>query len=171
MTATVAAQTECLTTTGEVRSRIGHDSTGSPAEELWQPVYELCAPFDVELAECLAKVVFDRVRADEQLSGDLSVGATFRREASDVRLLRSELVSGVPGASPGVPTRRLQLAVCALGERLHAEVVEHLVSDPQLLASVRVTTLTSEPLAVKEMRARASSGRSRVRPSRSIASR
>jgi len=117
-------------------------------------VHELCAPFDVELAECLAKVVVDRVRADEQLSGDLSVGATFRREASDVRLLRSELVSRIRAPPPGMLTRRLQLAVCALGERLHAEVVGHFVSDPELLASVRATTLTSEPLAVKEMRAR-----------------
>src|SRR6476620_3075213 len=117
-------------------------------------MHELCAPFDVELAERLAKVVVDSVRADKQLSGDLSVGATFRREASDVRLLRSELVSRIRGPPPGMLTRRLQLAVCALGERLHAEVVEHFASDPQLPASARVTTLTSEPLAVKEMRAR-----------------
>jgi hypothetical protein len=128
-------------------------STDSLAARLSQPVHELCAPLDVELAECLAKVVVDRVRADEQLSGDLSVGATFRREASYLRLLRSELVSRIRGPSPGTLTRRLQLAVCAPGERFHAEVVEHLVSDPQLPASVRVTTLTSEPLAVKKTRA------------------
>src|SRR5690349_961417 len=110
------------------RSRGGQ--VNSLAAGLSQPVHELCAPFDVELAECLAKVVVDRVRADEQLSGDLSVGATFRREASDVRLLRSELVSRIRAPPPGMLTRRLQLAVCALGERLHAEVVEHFVSDP-----------------------------------------
>src|SRR5690242_17070028 len=105
-------------------------STDSRAAGLSQPVHELCAPFDVELAECLAKVVVDGVRADKELSGDLSVGATFRCEASDLRLLRSELASRVRGASPGMLTRRLQLAMCALGERLHAEVVEHLESDP-----------------------------------------
>src|SRR4029077_1798212 len=96
----------------------------------------------------------DRVRADKQLSGDLSVGATFRRKSCDLRLLRSELVSRIRGPPPGTLPRRLQLAMCALGERVHAEVVEHLVSDPQLPASVRVTTLTSEPLAVKKTRAR-----------------
>src|SRR5690349_24495130 len=81
-------------------------STDSLAAGLSQPVHELCAPFDVELAKCLAKVVVNRVRADEQLSGDLSVGATFRREASDLRLLRSELVSRVRGPPPGMLTRR-----------------------------------------------------------------
>src|SRR6476620_6320849 len=116
-------------------------------------MHELCAPFDVELAERLAKVVVDRVRANKQLSGDLAVGATFRREASDLHLLRSELVSRIWAPPPGTLTRRLQLAMCALGERVHAEVVEHLVSDPHLAASVRVTTLTSEPLAVKKTRA------------------
>src|SRR6476646_1665630 len=126
---------------GQVNSE--RRSTDSLAAGLSQPVHELCAPFDVELAECLAKVVVDRVRADKQLSGDLSVGATFRREASDVRLLRGELGSRIWGPPPGTLTRRLQLAMCALGERLHAEVVEHLVSDPQLVASVRVTTVTS----------------------------
>ena len=63
-------------------------------------MHELCAPFDVELAECLAKVVVDRVRADKKLSGDLSVGATFRREPSDLPLLRSELVSRIRRPSP-----------------------------------------------------------------------
>src|SRR6476661_5668788 len=98
---------------------------------LSQPVHELCAPFDVELAECLAKVVVDRVRADKQLSGDLSVGTTFRREASDLRLLGSELASRIRGRSAAMLTGRLQLAVCALSERLHAKVVEHLASNPQ----------------------------------------
>ena len=125
----------------------------SLAAALLQPVHELSAPFDVELAECLAKVVVDRVRADKELGGDLSVGATFRREARDLHLLRSELGSRIWGPPPGTLTRRLQLAMCALGERLHAEIVEHLESDPQLPASVRMTTLTSEPLAVKKTRA------------------
>src|ERR1700751_6456828 len=91
-----------------------------------QPVHELCAPFDVELAERLAKVVVDRVRADKQLSGDLSVGATFRSEASDLPLLRSELVSRIRGPPPGTLTRRPQLAMRALGESLHAAHVENL---------------------------------------------
>jgi len=76
-------KTECLIATDEVRSRISDDSTDSPAAGLSQPVHELRAPFHVELAEYLAKVVVDRVRANKQLSGDLSVGATFRREPSD----------------------------------------------------------------------------------------
>ena len=144
---------DCLFTTDGVRSESATIQRVRWRRALSQPVYELRTPFDVELAECVAKVVLDRVRADEQLSRDLSVRVSIGREASDLRLLRSELLSRVRGASPGVPARCLQLAVRALGERLHAEVVEHLVSDPQLLASVRVTTLTSEPLAVKQMRA------------------
>src|SRR5689334_22838997 len=121
------SQRVAVTCAGRIPESRSRDSL---AAGLSQPVHELCAPFDVELAECLAKVVVDRVRADKQLSGDLSVGEAFRREASDLRLLRSELVSRVRAASPRMLTRRLQLAVCALGERLHAEVGEHLVSDP-----------------------------------------
>jgi hypothetical protein len=52
--------------------------------------------------------------------------------------------------------------MCALGERVHAEVVEHLVSDPQLRASVRVTTADVEPLAVKKTRARELGTKSRT---------
>jgi hypothetical protein len=38
-------------------------------------------------------------------------------------------------------------------KRLHSKIGEHLVIDPQLVASVQATTPTSEPLAVKEVRA------------------
>src|SRR5690348_9918816 len=47
---------------------------------------------------------------------------------------------------------RLQLDPRPLGKRLHLEVGEHLVCDPQLFARVQATTLAAEPLAVKEVR-------------------
>ena len=80
--------------------------------------------------------------------------ASLRREARDLRFLRSELLDRIHGPFAGALTRRLELGPGALGKCLHAEVGEHFVSDPQLVTSVQATTLASEPLAVEEMRAR-----------------
>jgi hypothetical protein len=48
---------------------------------LEQLTRELGAGFDPELAKCLAQVVVDGARADEQLRGDFLVGGTVGREA------------------------------------------------------------------------------------------
>ena len=48
--------------------------------------------FTSSFRNALPQVVLDRARADEQLSGDLSVGVSLRGEARDLRLLRRELV-------------------------------------------------------------------------------
>src|SRR4051812_19439426 len=88
---------------------------------------------------------------------------------------------GLPG---GEPARRLdgdlarglaggqKLSRGALGELLGAHGGERVVRSAQLLARVHPPTLPARPLAVGEMRwARASHARTRVRVSRSIASR
>src|ERR1700689_2263786 len=89
------------------------------ARPLRQSMRELCACLDVEFAERLAKVVLHGARAEEQSSGDLSVGVAVRREARDLHLLRSELVSRIHASFAGTLARRVQLEPCALGERLH----------------------------------------------------
>jgi hypothetical protein len=95
-------------------------------------------------------VVFDGARADEQLSGDLSVRVSLHREARDLRFLLSELVDRVQGPFAGALTRGLELDPRALGKRLHPKAREHVVSDSQIVTSVQATTPTSEPLAVPQ---------------------
>ena|SRR5947209_20577722 len=53
---------------------------------------------DAEFAEDFSQVVFDGVRADEQLRGDLRVRFALGDEAGDLRLLGGEVVTGVGGA-------------------------------------------------------------------------
>src|SRR5580765_6632428 len=65
------------------------------------------------LAECLAQVVLDGARADEQSRRDLFVGVTFRRETSDLELLRSELAQRVDGPFAGMLACCLQFEPCA----------------------------------------------------------
>ncbi len=72
----------------------------------------------------------------------------------DLRLLRSELVEGVHGPFPGALASRLQFEPCALGERLHPEVGEELMGDPQLIPCVKAAALAAQPLPVEQMRPR-----------------
>src|SRR5207237_3137435 len=48
---------------------------------------------------------------------------------------------------------RFQLDACALAERLHAEVGEEVMRRPQLIACIKASALTSQPLAVKQVSA------------------
>src|SRR6187200_588452 len=121
---------------------------------LRQTARKLRARLDVELAERLAQVVLDRARADEELRGDLSICVSLRRKARDLQFLRGELVDRVGGPSAGPLTCRLQLDSRALGEGLHSEVREEVVSDAQLVTRVEAAALPSQPLAVEQMRAR-----------------
>jgi hypothetical protein len=75
----------------------------------------------------------------------------MRRKARDLRLLRGELVERVHGPLAGALACGLQLGPGALGERLHPEVGEEVVGDPQLLACVKASALASQPLTVEQM--------------------
>jgi hypothetical protein len=116
---------------------------------------------------------------------------TLRRCHSTVRALMNSCapISGFDRPSPGEPGNlgflgcellaRLGAALAdllpgsdqfpagALGERLHPDRGEQVVGGAQLLARVDASTLAAQPFAV----ARPSSGRTWVRPTRSIASR
>jgi hypothetical protein len=91
----------------------------------------------------------------------------------DLPLLTGEIVARLHAACADLLlTRRQQLCACAVGERLHPDRRELLKRRPQLLACVDAALLAAQPLAVEQVCAceRASAGRERVRPSRSIAS-
>src|SRR5882724_996638 len=106
------------------------------ARRLRQAAGELGARPHAELAERLAQVVLDRARADEELRGDLPVGASLRCKTRDLRLLRGQLVERLDGSPAGALAGRLELDPRALGERLHPEVGEELVGGPELPACV-----------------------------------
>src|SRR5262245_9767094 len=88
---------------------------------------ELAARADAELREHLAQVILDGAVAEVELRGDLGVGQPLGGEASDLRLLRREVVAGLDRAlADGLPGRQ-QLAAGALGERMRAHRLERVV--------------------------------------------
>src|ERR1700761_3552228 len=95
-----------------------------PAAGLRQSIFELCARLDVELAKRLAQVVLDGARADEQSSGDLSIGVSVRRKARNLGLLRGQLVERIHGSLAGTLACGQQLAFGAASERLGAHAGE-----------------------------------------------
>jgi hypothetical protein len=58
---------------------------------------KLPAAADIELAEDLAQVVFDRARADEQLGADLRVGVPVAGQPRDLELLGRQGIARVRG--------------------------------------------------------------------------
>src|SRR5437868_11434281 len=97
---------------------------------------QLSARADAELREHLVQVVFDGSRADEELSPDLGVRVTLRREPGNLCLLRSELVARVDRALARRLARRKQFACGARAKRFGAHGGEQLVRRAQLLAGV-----------------------------------
>ena len=113
---------------------------------------ELGSRRHVEFAKRHPEVVLDGARADEQLRRDLAVGVALSWESRDLRLLRGELVERLDRSLAGVLTGRRELDPCALGERLHPEVREQFVGEPELRPGVQPTARAPQPLAVEEMR-------------------
>src|SRR5205814_3540137 len=72
--------------------------------------WELGARADVELAEDLVKVVFDRARTDEQAGADLGVGEAVTGEPCNLDLLGGEVFSGLDGPFAGTLTSGEQFA-------------------------------------------------------------
>ena len=88
---------------------------GSPAERGG----ELAAGLDVELLEDVAQVRVDRRRGDEQLLGDLAVGAAVGGELGDAPLATAS-ARRCPGARAGAGGRRWRAARCGRGRRAGA---------------------------------------------------
>ena len=101
----------------------------------------------------LRQVPLHRAGAEEQLGADLGVRLPVGGEARDLHLLWGQLVERLDRALAHRLAGGQQLAAGALGERVHAHVREHRVSDSQLLAGVDAAVLAPQPFAVQEVRA------------------
>jgi hypothetical protein len=88
---------------------------------------------------------------DEQLRGDLRVGAARAGQAGDQRLLRGQHVGCPGGAFERLRAGRAQLDPRPFGERLHAEAAEHFVGAAQLVPGVTDTPLAAQPLPVQQI--------------------
>ena len=94
-----------------------------------------------ELREHVAQVPLDRARADEQLGADLRVRQALAGEPGDLLLLRREPPARARVAFARLLACRQQLAAGAIGECLHADLVEQMVGAAQLLARVDAPAL------------------------------
>ena len=101
-----------------------------------QRLAQVPARGDAELPEHLPQVPFDGAGADEQLGGDLRVGPSVTGQPGDVLLLGGELVERVGLALADLLAGGEQLAACALGERLDAQLGEGVVGRAELLAGI-----------------------------------
>jgi hypothetical protein len=61
------------------------------------------------------------------------------------------VVEGLHSPFPRRFATRTQLNLRSIGKRLHSKVREHLVGNPQLIASVNPSTLPPQPLAVEQV--------------------
>ena len=118
-----------------------------------QRLAQLTARADAELDEYLAQVPFDGTGRQEQLGGDLRVRQAVAGQPRDECFLRRELVRGLDGALVYGLAGGDQLPAGALGERLHANRLEHVVGRPQLRARIAGPALAAQPLPVQQVRA------------------
>src|SRR4051794_21748955 len=134
---------------GRIRVALVELPSRHPGEDLG----ELGARADVELAEDLVKVVFDRARTDEEARADLGVREAITGESCNLGLLGGEVFAGLDAALAGTLTSGKQFARGAPGESLETHRGEHPVCLAQLLTRVNAAALAAQPFAVEEMRA------------------
>src|SRR5688572_5707860 len=91
-------------------------------------------------------------RAEEEPSADLRVRQAIARQPRDLALVRSQFGAGLRRPRDHVLARRLQLLARALGESLHPDRGELVVSGAKLGARVGPAMLAAQPLAVEQVR-------------------
>src|SRR3954469_1073115 len=101
-----------------------------------QRVAQRAARADPQLGEHLLEVPLDGAGAEEELGADLRVRASFARQASDLLLLRRELVARVVAALAHPFACGQQLVPGALGESVGAHRQERFAGDAQLLTRI-----------------------------------
>jgi len=93
----------------------------------------------------------DRAGADEQLRGNLGVGASFPRQPDDVLLLRGELAVGADLAFADLLAGGEQLTARPLGEGLGPDRGEQVIGGTELVPGVEPPVLATEPLTKKQV--------------------
>src|SRR4051812_34171081 len=111
---------------------------------------ELSSRAEAELGEDLAEVILHGARADEQPDADLGVRLTVGGEARDLRLLRSQRVTGLARQPTHAPSGGEELAPGTLGEGLRADAREQLVRGAELLPRIHAPAGSPKPFAVKQ---------------------
>jgi hypothetical protein len=109
-----------------------------------------------------------RSEAQEQSRTDLRNRQPITGKPRDLPLVRGQVVTRLGRALAHLLPRRQKLLARAVSERLHPDREEHLIGRAQLLAGFGPPIRAAQPLAVEQVSPRASSGRSRVRPSLAI---
>ena len=132
----------------------------SGAIALFDSACQLDPVRDADLAEDVAEVGLDRLGADEELRGDLGVGAAVPSQPGDVLLLRRELIERVDPPLAHLLAGGEQLMAGPLGERLGTHLDERLIGGSELLTSIDPAALTTQPLSVDQLR----SGQLRPQP-------
>src|SRR5918994_4512201 len=116
---------------------------------------ELGAGSHSGLAENACKVRLDRLRAQKEPRGDVSIREAGGNEPRNLDLLRGQLVEGRRVAPPRTRTARPELGPCTLRPKLGADCLETLESCPQALARLSAALQSSQQLAVAELGSRA----------------
>src|SRR3954447_11492118 len=119
-----------------------------------QRVAELAARVDPDLGENLAQVPLDGSRAEKENGADLRVRKAVAGEPGNLLLLGGEIVARLGAPLPHLLARGDQLAPSTLGERIHSDRCEHVVSGTKLLAGSDTAARSAKPFAVEEMRSR-----------------
>src|SRR4249919_1158540 len=109
---------------------------------------------DLELPEHLVQVVLDRLRAEEELRGDVLVRLPLADQAGDLQLLRRQLVDRARISSTHCLAGRTQLGTRPLRPGLGTELLEAVDRGTQLLASIRTPALAAQELPVQKLRSR-----------------
>src|SRR5215204_2484508 len=115
---------------------------------------ELGAGSHSRLAEDVRKVRLDRLGAQEQPRGDVSIRQPGRDEPRYLELLRGQLAEGRWVAPTRSLTGRPELGPCTIGPELAADGLEALECGPEAPAGVSAALQPPQQLAVAELGSR-----------------
>src|SRR6476620_204373 len=113
--------------------------------------YELRARMDLQFPVDTRQVDLDRLRAEEQTSGSIPIGQSFRDEKRDLELLRSQPLCRGGVVPPKASTRGVELDSRSFGPRSSPDPPERLESGLELRSGGAPLSDPTEALAVEEL--------------------